>query len=174
MHSYNRVAPYLSPILSAFAQLQAGLTGLKRVRLGRGNPTYKALVWERCGKQCFTTHPPIATYMGHQIRVAPYPSPILSALAQLQEGLTGLKRVRLGRGSPTYKALGSAVWERCGKQCFTTHPPIATCMGHQIRVAPYPSPILSALAQLQAGLSGLKRVRLGRGNPTYKAFDNTV
>ena len=36
-----------------------------------------------------------------QIRVAPYPSRILSALAQLQADLTGLKRVKLGRGSPT-------------------------------------------------------------------------
>ena len=36
----------------------------------------------------------------------------------------------------------------------------------QIRVAPYPSRILSALAQLQADLMGLKRVKLGRGSPT--------
>ena len=54
------------------------------------------------------------------IRVAPYPSRILSALAQLQAGLTGLKRVILGRGSPTYKALGSAMRERCGIHSITT------------------------------------------------------
>ena len=36
-----------------------------------------------------------------QIRVAPYSNRILSTLAQLQAGLTGLKRVKLGKGSLT-------------------------------------------------------------------------
>ena len=43
-----------------------------------------------------------------------------------------------------------------------------------IRVAPYPNPILFALAQLQAGLMGLKHVRLGGRSPTYKALDSAV
>ena len=48
---------------------------------------------------------------------------ILSALAQLQAGLTGLNSSNWVEGAPQYKALDSAVRERCGKLQASQHPP---------------------------------------------------